>query len=139
MRTRGNCTLLDANVIVALLDRKDSLHGEAVDRIREIEGKTTFAVLSPILSESYSVIARRCRERKHDCKKAISAVQELESRLEILHPRFDDYHLRVVSLLKENPELNYNDWLLYLYSRDNLLGVVTLDRRLEEVIEREEW
>ena len=138
MRTRGNYTLLDANVIVALLDRKDSLHREAVDRIREIEGKTTFAVLSPILSESYSVIARRCRERKYDCKEAISAVQELESRLEVLHLRFDDYHLRVVSLLKENPELNYNDWLLYIYSRDNLLGVVTLDRRLEEVIERRE-
>ena len=138
LRTRGSYTLLDANVIVALLDRKDNLHREAVERIREIEGKTTFAVLSPILSESYSVIARRCRERKYDCKEAVSALQELESRLEVFHPHFEDYHLRVVSLLKENPELNYNDWLLYLFSRDNLLGVVTLDRKLEKVIERGE-
>ena len=136
LKTKGNYTLLDANVIVALLDRKDSLHREAVERVKELEGKTIFAVLSPILSESYSVIARRCRERKYDCKKAISALQELESRLEVLHPHFDDYHLRIVSLLKENPELNYNDWLLYLFSRDNLLGMVTLDKRLEEVIER---
>ena len=129
-------TLLDAKVVVALLDRKDSLHKEAVERIRELEGKTSFAILSPILSESYSVIARRCRERNHDCKQAILAVQELESRVEVLHPSFDDYHLRVVSLLKDNPELNYNDWLIYLYSRDNLMEALTLDRKLEVVIKR---
>ena len=59
LRIRGTYTLLDANVVVALLDKKDSLHEKAV------------------LSESY--------------KQAILAVQGLESRVEVLHPSFDDY------------------------------------------------
>ena len=91
LRIRGTYTLLDANVVVALLDKKDSLHEKAVEKIRNLERKTNFAILSPILSESYSVIARRCRERNYDCKRAILAVQELESRVEVLHPSFDDY------------------------------------------------
>jgi len=84
------------------------------------------------------VIAGRCREKGRDCKEAVSVLQELESRVEVVDPVFEDYHLRVISLLKEKSELTYNEWLLYLFSRDNLMGVVTLNSRLREALEREE-
>ena len=137
MRMRGNYTLLDANVMVALLDRKDSLHKKAVEEIGRIEGKTTFAVISPILTETYSVLARRCLERRGDCDRVISALQELESRVVVFHPSFDEYHTRTVLFLKQNPALNYNDWLLYIFSKDNLCDVLTFDKRLRDVITKQ--
>lgn len=131
MRTRGDSILLDTSVIVALLDSKDSLHEQSVAVVKENASKR-FCILQQIVGETYSVIARRCRERKYDCKEAISRVRELEQRCIILNAPFHQYHERVVEKLRKNCDLNYNDWLLVLFAKENSLNILSLDRKLLE-------
>ncbi len=128
---KEDCILLDTNVIVALLDRKDSLHSKAVRLIEEnIGGK--FCILGQIISETYSVIVRRCRERGYSCKEAVEKVRMFEQRCLLIHVDFNEYHDRVVEALKRNPELNYNDWLLVLISKERNIKLLSLDKTLLE-------
>ncbi|NPB08221.1 MAG: type II toxin-antitoxin system VapC family toxin, partial [Aquificae bacterium] len=91
-----------------------------------------YAVLDLILAETYSVLTRRCRERKYDCKKAVETLQALEKELLVIQVPLKNYHHRVVEKLKVYPQLNYNDWLLLLYAQDKNLKVLTLDKKLKE-------
>jgi predicted nucleic acid-binding protein len=71
-------TLLDANVIIALLIEKIHYIKKAVEEITKLNNNTNFAIISPILTESYSVLVRRCIERKINCKEAILSLKEIE-------------------------------------------------------------
>lgn len=129
MKTKEGYILLDTNVIVALLDKRDSLHKQAVELVEEnVHGQ--FCVLEQIITETYSVIVRRCKERGYDCADAVEKVRELEQRCLLLHVNFTDYHRRIVDALKQNPELNYNDWLLVLFAKDNSFKMLTLDKKV---------
>ena len=128
---KEDCILLDTNVIVALLDRKDSLHSKAVRLIEENTGGK-FCILGQIISETYSVIVRRCRERGYSCEEAVEKVRMFEQRCLLIHVDFNEYHDRVVEALKRNPELNYNDWLLVLFSKEKSLKLLSLDKKLLE-------
>lgn len=133
MRTREDSILLDTSVIVAFLDRRDSLHEQGVALVKKNVNKR-FCILQQIVGETYSVIARRCRERKYDCKEAISRVRELEQKCIVLDASFHQYHEMVVEKLRENCDLNYNDWLLVLFAKENNLNILSLDKRLVEVL-----
>ena len=121
-------------MIVALLDRKDSLHSKAVKLVEENIG-SKFCILGQIISETYSVIVRRCRERGYSCEESVEKVRMFEQRCLLIHADFNEYHDRIVEALKRNPKLNYNDWLLVLFSKEKNLKLLFLDRRLlEEVL-----
>lgn len=77
MKTKKSFTLLDTNVIIAFLDRKDSLHKTA-KKLIEKDNSDTYAVLDVILGETYSVLIRRCKERKYDCSEAVETLREFE-------------------------------------------------------------
>ena len=126
---KESCILLDTNVIVALLDGKDSLHSQAVKLIKEA-GEGRFCILEQIIAETYSVIVRRCRERGYSCREAIEKVRKVEERCILIHVDFNKYHGRILEALKEKPELNYNDWLLVLYSKENKLKLLSLDKKV---------
>jgi predicted nucleic acid-binding protein len=128
---KEDCILLDTNVIVAFLDSKDSLHHQAVKLIEENSDKK-FCILGQIIAETYSVIVRRCKERDYNCADAVDKVRMVEQRCILLHTDFNEYHDKIVEALKKNPDLNYNDWLLVLFSRENSFKLLSLDKKVLE-------
>jgi len=136
LKTKGKFALLDANVVVALLDKKDSLHEEAIKLIKRSKVEK-YAILDVILAESYSVIVRRCKERKYNCKKAVKALYDFEQDLPVLSVDLEKYHENVVKNLKKIPELNYNDWILILFAKNNGFDILTLDKKLKKEFEYE--
>lgn len=136
MRKRRSSILIDANVLVAFLDGKDVHHEEAKEFIFSHADFEKLIVLSPILAEAYSVIARRCRERKYDCREALQRMRELEDLLTVEELSYKEYHGRIVKGMLDNPELNYNDWLLVLYALDSKMEVLSLDRKLKEELSK---
>ena len=129
-----NFILLDTNVIVAFLDKKDSLHAKAVELIQNCDADL-FGTLNILLGETYSVMVRRCKERKYDCSKAVETLRNFEQDLEIVKVDLENYHGRIVECLKLNFNLNYNDWLLFLYAVENGVEVLTLDKKLREALQ----
>lgn len=136
MRRKRGYILLDANVLVAYIDNKDAHHERAKEAVFSLAEKADFVVLLPVLGEAYSVIARRCRERKYDCRKALQALKALDILL-IKEDPVGEYHWRVVDSMVDSPELNYNDWLIVLYALDRGLRVLSFDyelsRKLQEL------
>jgi predicted nucleic acid-binding protein len=127
-------TLLDTNVIIALLDERDSLHTVA-KKLIEKDDLDTYAVLDILLGEVYSVLVRRCKERNYDCLYAVEALEKLEKKLNVVHVYLKQYHRKIVKQLKKNPELNYNDWLLIIYALEKGVNVLTLDKKLNEKLQ----
>ncbi len=89
-------------------------HEEAKESIFSHADYTDLIVLLPILAEAYSVIAGRCKERKYDCREALQRMSELECLFMVEELSYKEYHKRLVKSMFDNPELNYNDWLLVL-------------------------
>lgn len=131
MKMRRDFILLDTSLIVALLDKKDSLHKSAIEKIQNASSNK-FAILDVILGEAYSVIARRCRERKYDCENAIKVLREFESGMNIIPIQLNDLHDEVIDNLIKDSTLNYNDWVLLIFALKNGLSILTLDKKLEE-------
>jgi predicted nucleic acid-binding protein len=124
--------VLDTNIIVALLDKKDAHHKNAV-RILEGLGDERVYVLNTNLSEICSVIARRCRERKYDCKEALGKLRELEANINVIWlENLQEIHAEVVDgVIESNGELNYNDVLLLKFVKVEEAKLITFDKQLK--------
>lgn len=129
LRKKKNYILIDANILVAFIDEKDVHHQQAKEIIFSISENSEFVILFPILGEAYSVIARRCKERKYDCQKALRLLRELEKLFRKETPSAD-FHQKTVENMINSPELSYNDWLLITYSLSTGLDIVSFDLRL---------
>lgn len=123
--------LLDTNMIVAILDKKDAHHKNAV-RILEDLGEERVYILNTNLSETYLVIARRCRERNYDCKVALGKLRELEASINVIWvENLKEIHAEVVDgVIESNGELNYNDALLLRFVKDEEATLITFDKQL---------
>jgi predicted nucleic acid-binding protein len=124
--------VLDTNIILALLDKKDAHHKNAVGIIEDLGNERVY-VLSTNLSEIYSVIARRCRERKYDCKEALGKLKELEANINIIWlENMQEIHAELADgVIESNGELNYNDVLLLKFVRDEEAKLITFDKQLK--------
>ncbi|MEM3449092.1 MAG: hypothetical protein QXP38_09500 [Nitrososphaerota archaeon] len=122
-------------MIVAFLDRADNLHELAVRKIRSLKNEI-FATLNLFLSEAWSVIARRCREKKKDWKEPLSILRQFESSLEIIWVEdLKDKHAKIVDeIIKNNEELNYNDVVPVEVLKERGMRLLTLDRALERYV-----
>jgi len=121
--------LVDTNVLVALLDKKDLLHGEALSALERVTGP--LSILDVILGETYSVLVKRSLERGFDPGVAIKALRSLESTLTVIDVRLSEIHGEVVDGLLEDASLNYNDWVLLLTAKRYGMVLLTLDKRLK--------
>lgn len=72
-RGRGECSLLDASVIVAFLDRDDALHSPAVEAIRERFGIVPLITSAVALAEVLTGVARG----HHDSRPVLEFREEL--------------------------------------------------------------
>ncbi|GIW47639.1 MAG: hypothetical protein KatS3mg078_1516 [Deltaproteobacteria bacterium] len=111
--------VLDTNIVVALLDKKDVHHKKVLKLLEELGDKKVY-ILNVNLAEIYSVISRRCRERKYNCKEALKKVRELESNINTIWiENLKDIHEEVVSrVIETEGMLNYNDALLSKFVND---------------------
>jgi len=123
--------LLDTSFVVALLDRRDVLHNEAT-KLKEQFQYEEFGMLEPILAETYTVIQRRAREKKADCKVAIEKVVEFERLVKVYKVSFSRYHKEIVERMKTS-NLNYNDWLLFFFAKEKKMEIITLDKKLKQI------
>ena len=123
--------VVDTNIIVALLDKKDTHYKNAV-RILEELGEERVYILNVNLAEVYSVIARRCRERRYNCKDALGKLRELEANINVIWiENLKETHVEIVDrVIESEGKLNYNDAVLLKYVRDKGIKLITLDREL---------
>lgn len=122
----------DTNIIVALLDKKDAHHKNALRTLEDLGNERVY-VLNTNLSEIYSVIARRCRARKYDCREALVMVRELEANINVIwieNPQ--EIHAEVVDgVIEGKGELSYNDVVLLKYAKDEKATLITFDKQLK--------
>ncbi len=123
--------LLDSNIIIALFDGKDVHHKKAVSLLNSIVEQRVYT-LSVNLIEIYSVIAKRCRERKYNSNIALEKLRTLESNINIIwvgNPK--DIHDEIVDIMiKTNGKLNYIDSIILKYCLDNGAELKTFNKNL---------
>ncbi|NIU86237.1 MAG: PIN domain-containing protein [Nitrosopumilaceae archaeon] len=123
--------LLDSNIIIALFDGKDVHHKKAVSLLKSIVEQRVYT-LSVNLIEIYSVIAKRCRERKYNSNIALEKLRTLESNINIIwvgNPK--DIHDEIVDIMiKTNGKLNYIDSIILKYCLDNGAELKTFNKNL---------
>lgn len=126
-------TLLDANVIIAFLDRSDVFHNKAVKEISRRRNEH-MATLSNIMIEVYSVIARRCKEKRYNCQRALELVQSFENSLKIIWlGDIKERHYKTIdTMIKTHGALNYNDALLLNFAKEQNAELLTFDKTLKK-------
>ena len=129
--------VVDTNIIVALLDKKDTHYKNAV-KILEDLGDERVYILNVNLAEVYSVIARRCRERRYNCKDALGKLRELEANINVIWiENLKETHVQIVDrVIESEGKLSYNDAVLLKYVRDKGTKLITLDRKLLRELNR---
>ena len=123
--------VVDTNIIVALLDKKDTHYKQAIRILEDLRDERVY-ILNVNLAEVYSVIARRCRERRYNCKDALGKLRELEANINVIWiENLKETHVEIVDrVIESEGKLNYNDAVLLKYVRDKGTKLITLDREL---------
>ena len=78
------------------------------------------------------MIARRCRERRYNCKDALGKLRELEANINVIWiENLKETHVEIVDrVIESEGKLNYNDAILLKYVRDKGVKLITLDPEL---------
>ena len=123
--------VVDTNIIVALLDKKDTHHKHTL-KILEDLGDERVYILNANLAEVYSVIARRCRERGYNCKDALGKLREFEANINVIWiENLKETHGEIVDrVIESEGKLNYNDAVLLKFVKDRGAKLITLDKEL---------
>lgn len=123
--------LLDTSFVIALLDKKDSLHSRAKKIFQLVPEDEDLAVHYLVRQESYTVTCRRSLEKGKDPEKAISILESFFASVGSLSdlPNEKD----VLSVMREaGCELSYVDAALVLLSEKLSSQVLTLDEKLKK-------
>lgn len=133
--------VLDANVIVGLLDGGDALAARARTLRAAIAAVGDHAALVDFLfAEAMSVLARRSRERKHarpdfDAIAKTAIARLAQGHIVFLSDRTPAVFGRVLDVMRETGgALNFNDGLVVVLQRDGVIGdVASFDVALDLV------
>ena len=134
--------IIDANVLLALIDKKDKWHSEARAIAQALkERKWNIIYLDCVINEVISVLGRRFEERKgfQDFTEVIENLEKLvpEEEIEWLCLNLPNLYGDVVKLVKEKKgKLNFHDALIALFAKEYNLGyLVSFDKDFDEI----EW
>ena len=124
--------ILDTSFIIALLNKGDVHHSEAVKILQQLDNDEKLVSHSLVVQETISVIARKCREQRGDCREwmqktegfftALKLVEFLSQRQEV----FD-------TIVGSDCSLSYIDAVLVLASKHLGAKVLTFDKALEKL------
>jgi predicted nucleic acid-binding protein len=134
--------VIDANVLVALLDEHDSLSAQATSLLARLDtdGHDPL-VLDVLLGEAVSVLCRRAAERKAnppDLARAIDQARSWLERGEVAFVGRDQERLlgAMLDVVKETGgKVNVNDALLVVLQREGSIGdVASFDKKLDTAL-----
>lgn len=123
--------VIDANVLLALIDEKDKWHSKASLIAKALKRNNWNVVyLDCVLNEVVSVLGRRLEERKdsHTFLKIVNRFEELvpEAEIEWIYPNVPEIYRDIIKLIKEkNGKLNFHDALISLFMKDQDLEFIT--------------
>ena len=135
-----NKAVIDANVLLALVDKKDKWHYKSKEIAKALEEKDWEIVfLDCIMNEVISVLGKRLVERK-EADKFEGIVQNLEkfvpeNKIEWLYPEIPDFYSDIINLTKEKRgRLNFHDALIALFIRSSgLKYIVSFDTDFDDI------
>jgi len=132
--------IVDANVLLALVDKKDKWHPEAKILAETLKKRKWEVIyLDCVLNEVISVLAKRLEERKESQGLAylLESLEKLvpKEKIEWLYPDVPDLYSDIVKLIKEKEgRLNFHDALIALFiNEQGLKYVVSFDTDFDEV------
>jgi predicted nucleic acid-binding protein len=130
--------VLDANVLVGLLDKDDSLNARArelVHRIRSAGDETV--TLDFVAAEAVSVLCRRATERKRNVPDLAEILTEVhrwydDEEIEFVQRELEALFPKVLDVIGQSGgKLNFNDASLVVLQRQGIIGdVATFDANL---------
>ena len=111
--------------------KADVHHKKAVSLLKQISEQRVYT-LSVNLLEIYSVIVRRCRERKYNCSAALEQLRMLETNLNIIWVESQkNVHDEIVDkIIETSGKLNYIDAVILKYCLENNADLKTFDKNL---------
>lgn len=132
--------VIDANILVALVDRRDKWHPQAVAlRDALIEQQARLIYFDCVVNETVGVIGRRAEEQKRsnqfgelldDLSKQIPA-----SSITWISREGERLHEQVMALCRAHGgRLNYNDAFMAVFCRErNIRWIISFDRDFDEL------
>lgn len=131
---------VDTNVIVALLDKSDIHADKAQLLISRLEDNDKQLLTADcVLNETYTVLARRCRDRGYNFEDIVDAIRRDVESLPALkmYSQLKRLHQDVVRLMvRTQGRLNYHDALISLYLKEaGIQTIATFDNDFHEI----EW
>lgn len=132
--------VIDANVLLALIDEKDKWHPRASVLARALrENNWKIIYLDCVLNEVVSVLGRRLEERKEpkSFRNFLEILEDLvpESQIEWVYPDVPALYSNIMKMIKENEgRLNFHDALISLFMKEQgLEHIVSFDTDFDEV------
>jgi predicted nucleic acid-binding protein len=130
--------VLDANVLVGLLDRNDSLHQRATEVLAQMQGRGAQPVMLDVMvSEAVSALCRRATQRKSRSPDLGLVRDQIHAWLEadlvtFVHDAVAELFEEIVDVAEASAGvLNFNDAALVLLQREGTIGeVATFDTNL---------
>jgi predicted nucleic acid-binding protein len=130
--------VLDANVIVGLLDEYDSLSGRATRVLEEVHSAgDSQLLLDFVVAEAISVICRRASERKKNIPDLPAVLDQVNrwyqrDQIEFVQGMLEGIYPDVLDIVKQSDgSLNFNDATLVALQRRGFIGeVATFDATL---------
>jgi len=130
--------VLDANVIVGLLDEYDSLNGRALKVLEEIHSAGhSQLLLDFVVGEAISVICRRASERKKNIPDLPPVLDQVNrwyqrNQIEFVQGMLESIYPDVLEVVRQSGgSLNFNDATLVALQRRGVIGeVATFDATL---------
>lgn len=123
-----NKAIIDANVLLALIDERDKWHSKAKAIIQILEDRGLEIIyLDCVINEVISVLGRRLEERNRlqDFVEIAEKIEDLIPKKEIvwIYPEVPHLYIEIMKLVKEKQgKLNFHDVLILLFSKKHKLG-----------------
>lgn len=124
--------ILDTSFVIALLFEKDYYHEKAKQIYKHLPNDATFITHQLVISETSSVVCRRCRERKIDCNFVLTKLSEFFQRIDITYKSYS-YESILEEMKQFNCLLSFVDTVLLKEAKRLRANILTFDKRLEEL------
>lgn len=133
-------SVIDANVLLALIDEKDKWHSKAALLAEGLNRKNWDVVyLDCVLNEVVSVLGRRLEERQ-ESQSFLSTLSKLEElvlteEIDWAYPTVPETYADILELVKETEgKLNFHDALIVLFMKDHALkDIASFDADFDQI------